>query len=86
MTKQQYTPSHPGNQRYRSEYTESLTLMGHREGCSDNKIVNNQMNFTLSDSFECSEKLQPRDRRVTGQNDEEWIVYSGSTQKTCLKI
>ena len=42
------------------------------------------MNFTLSDSFECSEKLQPSDMRVTGQ--EEWIIYSGSTQKTCLKI
>ena len=57
-----------------------------REGCPGNKIVNNQMNFTLSDSCECSEKLQHGDMWVTGQSDEEWIRYSGSSQETCLKI
>ena len=44
------------------------------------------MSFTLSDSFECSEKLQHSDMRVTGQSDEEWIRYSGSSQETRLKI
>ena len=56
-----------------------------RRGLPDNKTVKNQANFILADSFECSEELQHSDMRVMGQNDEEQIIYTGLSQKTCLK-